>query len=1070
MLKGGENLSKEFSIDDILAEVDKKRGSGKSSGGGPSVGVTEIIDAEKLFAAPEKEKPIEVKEEYDITEKPVKAEKPKKEKPVKAEKEKPVKAEKEKPAKAEKEKPVKAEKEKPVKVKKEKPEKAEKPEKIKKGDIVFKKAVVPPKPVTDDAQPAAGNEQPGKPKPVFDAPNHSADFRQGERGSLYPHGEGNEPQAPEKEKSNKGAAIQVGSDTAEGFEFPGFEITQVLEKLKPAPMDEALKKRGEALLEADMALEQPLEQIDALNPYALLNAPPDEEDEEDENANRRFISLLSGDTKGIADGDLKELAHKNAGKADEATAEVVKTYIPSSSTQNVGGDGSADPPDTPVEDKSAAGHLSEKEKRSNTALIESLNKALKEKRESDVSAYRTLPDIAGNGAFAPNIGSRGSQPHGLNIDYKKQILTDTSLTLPEHQPLLIEQKMNELKGKRKRKIRDFVLEDIEEAANPEYEDEEDDYGDFDDYGKGGQIWSDLCETHNGLKIRFFILFIITVFACIVTFGNDLGIMNANVLGFDLRFLDKAHDVKGLMYLNLILGMLGIITCSSVIRRGLANLFTGKGDCDSLCAVPAVVSTLTVVPMLSGTGTYQLGYSNLFVAAGLAGLLFNTAGKLMMMARAKRNFGFVSGDNPKYYAEIIEDEQVARAFTKGVLYELPVLCSARKTEFLTDFLKNSYCNDKADQLSRMLAPAAFAAAVLVGLGAMFLPYENEQLSGNIYWALTAANATLCALAPFSIMFLVNNPLLRASKALAKNEAVVLGYNSAEKFSKVNSVLVDAQSLFPAGSVDFRNLKRCQQPNSLTGFAIDDAIITAASLAIKSGSILTSMFYDMIAGKSEMLYPIDNCIYEVNMGISGWMGNKRVMLGNRDQMKHHGIKVPDFKKEEQYSKKFGDVVYLAAGGETIAMFFLKIVPNEKIKRSLQALQKQGVAIVVRTRDSLVTSNSLAEAFELSPERLRVIPFDLHAKFDDCTKYASRGDGSVACAGTFSSFAAALGAAKKVMHSILLSSSALFTGLFLAAIFCIIFTIFGGSTMFSSTGIVIYNAFFFAAMMVTQAAKRY
>ncbi|MDR2559720.1 MAG: hypothetical protein LBC86_09315 [Oscillospiraceae bacterium] len=965
----------DFSIDDILAEVDKKRGSGTGRSSGSDFGVTEIIGADSLLM-PVKRKPSKGSGSGGQFE---------------------------------------------PESRKTKKEKKEKPEKIKKGDIVFNKAVVPPKMAADDT-----------PKPVF-----------GESA----------PEPP----LNKGAAISIGGESDSEFEFPKLEITQVLEKLKPAPMDEALRKRGEALLEADMALEQPLEQIDALNPYDMLKIAADSEnfaDDEEEGENRKFISLLSGDTKGIADGDFKELAMKNAFKPEE-TAEVVKTYIPSA---NAGNSVAAE------KEENTAGHLSEKEKRSNTALIESLNKALKEKRESDVKAYRTLPEEA----YAPNNADLLQVTHGLNIDYKKQVLTDTSFASTGNQPLLIEQKMNELKGKRKRKIRDFVLEDIEDEKSPDYYDEED--IEYHDYDTAGQIWSDLCETHKGLRVRFFILFVITVLACVVTFGNDLGIMKANVFGIDMPFLDKAFDVQGLLYFHLILGILGIIACGSVVRRGIANLFTGKGDCDSLCSLPAVISTLSVVPMLSGTGEFQHGNSNIFVAVGLAGLLFNTVGKLMMMARAKRNFGFVSGDNPKYYAEIIEDEQAARAFTKGVMYDLPVLCAARKTEFLTDFLKNSYCNDKADQLSRVITPAAFAAAVAIGLGAFFIPYENEQLSNNIYWALTAANATLCALAPFSVMFLVNNPLLRASKSLAKNEAVVLGYNSAEKFSKVNSVLVDAQSLFPAGSVDFRNIKRCQPPNSLEPYAIDGALITAASLAIKSGSILTPMFYDVVAGKSDMLYAIDNCIYEVNMGISGWMGNKRVMLGNRDQMKHHGIKVPDYKKEQQYTKKFGDVVYLAAGGETIAMFFLKIVPNEKIKRSLQALQKQGVAIIVRTRDSIVTSNTLAEAFELNPESLRVIPFDLHAKFDDCTKYASRGSGDVSCAGTFSSFTSALTAAKKVMHSILLSSSALFTGIFLAVIFCAIFTIFGGSAMFSSTGIVVYNAFFFAAMMLMQGVKRY
>jgi len=1072
-------MSKDYSIDDILAEVANKRGGSTSKDADiddilskkPTVrvnddalplGVTEILNMPiKPIAAPISEpepaplvpEPIPEKPKKQKPEKPVKIEKPKPEKPVKTEK-----PEKLKPEKSEK--PIKAEKPKPPVIKDlsmteelwDKPPTAKtlkrEKRKEKQGEVFFKKAAVPPKLVIDEAPPPVPEPTPppdGGTPVVGDAV----------------------PSVPLNEPLNKGAAISIGGDSDSEFEFPRLEITQVLEKLKPAPIDEALKKRDEALLERDMALEQPLEQIDALNPYDMLEPASDENNDSNGENNEKFVSQLSGDTKGIADGDLKELAEKSIITSNEPTAEVVKTYIPSNApppdliTASILEASSGDTP------PATAGHLNEKARRSNTALIESLNKALKERRDSDVDAYRTLTDV---GDGAPGVPQDSPPPvtHGLNIDYKKQVLTDTSLALTEHQPQLIEQKMKELKGKRKRKIRDFVLEDIEGEEQGEMT--ADDDSEYEDLDTAGQIWSDLCATHKDLRFRFIILFVITVFACIVAVGNDLGIMNANILGINMYFLDKIYEPKGFLYLNLFLGIIGVLTCTSVVKRGFAKLFTGKADCDSLCAVPAVASVLCVVPMLNATGYLQKGNVNIFVAAGLAGLLFNTTGKLMMMARAKRNFSFISGDNPKYFAELIRDEQVARAFTKGVMHELPVLCTMRKTEFLADFLKNSYCDDKADQLCRYLVPAAFAAALTVGLGSLILPYENTQLGGNIFWALTAATATLCALSPLSIMFLVNNPLLRASKALAKNDAVVLGYNSAERFSKTNSVLIDAQALFPAGSVDFRNLKRCQQPNSLAGFAIDDAIITAASLAIKSGSILTSMFYDMIAGKSEMLYPIDNCIYEVNMGISGWMGNKRVMLGNRDQMKHHGIKVPDQKKEDEYSKKFGEVVYLASGGETVAMFFLKIVPNPQIRRSLQALQRQGTSIIVRTRDSLVTAHSLAEAYGLKPENLRIIPFDLHAKFDDCTKYSSRGNGNVACSGTFSSFASALITAKKIMHSIILSSSAVFIGLFLAVILSVIFTIFGGGAVFSSTGILIYNGFFFLMMLAMQGVRKY
>ena len=994
-------MSEGFSIDDILAEVDNKRAAPVPK---KDLSITHILEQAETRPAPLAEKPRPKPPEPEIPLMPVPEPEPK-------------------PAK-------------PVKVKPPKPEKPKKEKRVNEdfntADIVFKKSRVLPKPVIE--------EEPTEPPPP-----------------VY-----------EKPKPNKSARISIGGDAREEKEDFKLEETLRVETVKPkerrepkepkepkepeplSEFDEALKKRGEELLERDMSLEQPYEQIDALNPYDILNYHAEETKNNDEET-ESFISALSGDTNSVADGDLKKLAGKTAAKNEDAsTAEVVKTYTPSSSDNGA----------TQVAPDIA------KARKSNTGLIESLNKAIKEKRDSDREVYRTL-------SSAPVTPlTDGSITHGLNIDYKNQILSDTagtsgSLSIGKN-PQVAENKLNDLTDKRKRKLRDFVLEDVEGEEDPGYDNEVEAEDEFKDYDDSGQIWKDLCVTHKDLRFRFTILFLITLFTVVVAFLND---MDVNMAFGEITFMDSRSDPSGFIWMNFYIGFFAaVIICPTVITGGLKKLFSGKGDCDSLCALPVIMSVMAAAPHLGGTDFIQRGRTNIFIAVALCGLLFNTAGKLMMMARAKRNFKFISGDNAKYYAEIIQDEQVSRAFTKGILHELPVLAAMRKTEFLTDFLKNSYCNDKADQLSRYLAPAAFAAAIITGLGALFIPNGNPELTNNVFWAMTVANAILCLLSPLSIMFLVNNPLLRASKALSKNDAVVLGYNSAEYFSRVNSVLVDASSLFPAGSVDFRNLKRCQQANSLNRFAIDDAIITAASLAIKSGSVLTSMFYDMIAGKSELLYDIDNCIYEVNMGISGWMGNKRVMLGNRDQMKHHDIKIPDLKKEQQYTSKFGDVIYLAVAGETIAMFFIKIIPNEQIKRALQDLQKHGVAIVVRTRDSLITAHSLAEAFELEPERLRIIPFDLHAKFDDCTRYASRGDGNVACNGTFSSFANALVAAKKVIHSIVFSSSAVFMGLFLSMALALMFVIFARPEVFTSTAILAYNGFFFIVMLAMQGFKRY
>jgi len=299
---------------------------------------------------------------------------------------------------------------------------------------------------------------------------------------------------------------------------------------------------------------------------------------------------------------------------------------------------------------------------------------------------------------------------------------------------------------------------------------------------------------------------------------------------------------------------------------------------------------------------------------------------------------------------------------------------------------------------------------------------------------------------------------------------MGYTAAQKYSKTNAVVVDAGILFPAGSVKFLNVKRCQKPNAINAISIDESIIIAASLAIKGNSIMSSMFYDMISGDSDLLYKIENCIYEVNMGITGWMGTKRVMLGNREQMKHHGIDIPAENKERRHNPDNADVVYLAVGSETVAMFFIEVVPNPAVKQGLWDLEANGVALAVKTKDSLVTVNKLADIFELDCERIRVLPFDQHTSFDDYSRYTSRGSSEIACNGTFTSFARALVTAKNLIRDMMVTSAVLFVSVFVAGLLGMMFVIFSASGMLSASSVIVYNVVWLGIMLILQGLRRY
>jgi len=876
-----------------------------------------------------------------------------------------------------------------------------------------------------------------------------------------------------------------------------------IDELTAEEKERLQKRREEELLEKELALEDPDDLIDGINPYDVkeIEVPEDVSlvYEDDEITSVKLTRDLinepdSADTVDFADtletpqtSETPDVSIANLGVpvVHDIMSDVekivetdeVKKYIPSFEEATL----DEIPRKSKKKKKKSVDFDNFKHERSNSALLESLNDSLAKKRESDINARRTL-NVDTLSSISQKVGEsyKGKTiPEKLNIDYKKQIIEDTGMfTTSNLHTKQIEAR--ELGKKKKRKLREFILEDIEEDDYdvPPDSDESDEY---DGYDSSGQIWQDLDISHKGLTWRFVLLFLITAGLSVFTFIHDAWSGSGKPLHehpiplVAEWFSSPSGYASALVYANLIAGVIGMCLCSGVIVRGLKHLFTGKADCDSACAVPALLTTLTAFAHIAFNGStslFEQGKAHVYVVVALFALTLNTFGKILMIVRAKKNFRFISGDSTKYSAVMpnAQEDTGARDFTKGIVHDMPAPVFLRKSEFLTDYLKNSYCTDWADLICRKLVPISAVLAILMGVAAYFLPLEDKEMAGNITWAVTAGGAFISALSSFMVMLIVNLPLLKAAISLSKSECVVMGYAAAQKFSKANAVVVDAGVLFPAGSVKFLNVKRCQKPNAIDAISIDESIIIAASLAIKANSIMSSMFYDMISGDSDLLYKIENPIYEVNMGITGWMGSKRVMLGNRDQMKHHGVDVPAENKERRHRPDNADVVYLAVGSETVAMFFIEVVPNPAVRSSLWELEANGIALSVKTKDSLVTVAKLADIFEIDCEKIRILSFDQHTTFDDYSRYTSRGSSEIACNGTFTSFTRALVTAKNLIRDMMVTSAVMFVSVFVAGVLGMMFVIFSATGMLSVSAIVIYNSVWLLIMLILQGLRRY
>lgn len=801
-----------------------------------------------------------------------------------------------------------------------------------------------------------------------------------------------------------------------------------------------------------MMLEKERENTDPDDMLALVNPLEVKEKVNEQVKEKELVSvaelsnMYAGNTQGIAGDDLKAIAPRKTSIAEKISDTADVSEKPVSDTES---------DDAPVKEY--------KGKKTTDNLIEKLNRNLAQQRKENMKAHRTI-------TLNTISGDKTTLPHPLNIDYQKQIIEATG-AIPTENPAVEEEKQAGLAAAKKHKLKDFVLED----EVPEQEEQKEPEEEFEDYDSTGQIWADLCASHKGLKIRLGMLTVITVISVIISALNDFSLFAKLGLGSDFNFINGTMgDVNSLIYIYLVLGVLGFAICSTAISNGAIKLFTGKADCDSVCAVTSALSLIGGVIALVDVQTFKLGHSFIYLSTALVGLMFNTIGKIYMISRAKRNFKFVSGDSQKYYAEVIDGEERVSALTRAASDKIPVIAAMRKTEFLTDFLKSSYCDDEADKMSVKLIIASVAAGLVAGILAFLNPFGCEFATSGaenpFYWAVSAAVATVSVVAPFSLLFVINRPLSRASRKLSECNAALLGYDAAIEFSDVNTVMVDAKALFPAGSVQIKKLKRWQKKNSVVKTSVDEAILMAASLAIHTDGILSYPFYDMTLGNKDLLQKVDNCIYEDNCGVTGWIGTKRVMLGGRALMEMHNIDLPNKKNERKYCPEGLEPVYLAVSGEVVAMFVVGMTANPEIQATLKELQSRGITVLVHTTDSLVTAESLSDIFELDPSLVKVLPHEAHEEYSESTKYTSRGSGGLSCSGTFTSFARAIMAAKSLVRDFAVSKALMLGASALGLLLVLIMVLLRQMSLLTPSVITLYNTAAALVMMAVQNVRKY
>ena len=390
---------------------------------------------------------------------------------------------------------------------------------------------------------------------------------------------------------------------------------------------------------------------------------------------------------------------------------------------------------------------------------------------------------------------------------------------------------------------------------------------------------------------------------------------------------------------------------------ITGIFKGRVTSHTPSALAIAVALIqnTLAAVVGGQGAEVTVFS---VAAVFGVVIEKLADKL----RAERTLGnfevcAYKYEHNMYAVHPIENESEIFELGKGLLMGNAELLYSSKVGFTTDFLKNSAADSSDRKLVRLLLPCSAAASVICAVAVGII---NKSAMA----AISAFAGTFCVTSPLFVSIIPALIERVNGRRLNPEDTMIVSLDSAEKTAAANAVVMDSADIFDRSRCTMHGMKNYEN------IRIDDVLLYAAALVIKSGGPLRESFEQVIDGRQDLLPPVRELTYEDKLGIAARIHNQKVLFGNRNLLVHHNIQMPDKAIEEKYSHDGRKVIYLAVAESIAAMFVVSYAVDRNLGKYFKVLEENGIQVLVRTNDVNVTEELIADSFGLPQETFKVL----------------------------------------------------------------------------------------------------
>lgn len=375
-----------------------------------------------------------------------------------------------------------------------------------------------------------------------------------------------------------------------------------------------------------------------------------------------------------------------------------------------------------------------------------------------------------------------------------------------------------------------------------------------------------------------------------------------------------------------------------------------------CFVALAATLIQQIVFLFSTDPFEKGLS-LFAPLAVLVLAFTMTGEFFELKRISDNFLYITRGTDIYSIGPIEKTEAAFEIGRGLLLDDPSVLSSQKTVFPRRFIELSRKYYPSDDISKRLIPIGLGVSLLVGVISLIV--TKHFLS-----AVSAFSACVCVTVPYFSFVADTIAITKVSKALRKKGGSISGWEAFRQCENANAVVVDSADVFDENGGNVYGI------HLFYDIRIDEAIINTAALTIASGGPLGNLFKRVIVGEMSFLPPVDTLAYEDKLGLSAWIFNRRVLVGNGDLLRNHNVEIPDTALIERHLTEGRYPLYLAIDGKAAAVFIVSYDVNGDNARLLKKIERNSISVLVRSDDANITDEMVAKNLSLPRSGVKVL----------------------------------------------------------------------------------------------------